>query len=471
MDDEYSQNPRFIELQEELHYVLFTSASNVGSPSGHWQETDRSIRNGDQDGGDSGSVQHRQSTDDEGEFDFSRVPSVPQIRLINYLRNWIHRFAPLLDNFDEERHFRIEVPRLARRSPTLLYAILAVSACQMERKSATREGSDSLLLYQESIRLLASSLPSRERDPAILVTACILAVLELSSGQPRNWKRHIEGCASLFSMFGVHGFSGGLLQAVFWCFARMELCGVLLSEGTETTVMPLHKWVPVTDAPSPLGSLGAGEDVVTSLFLQCALQSPGMYANWAVYLCARACDLLYRQTQQPELHATPNDRNGALSFAEQWQQLWDTLQQWFESRPPALQPVQRVAADDLPPFPTIVFHHFAAISSTETYHTACIVMLEMMPSDAVTTGPYNVPSWHARRICGISRSNPNLANLANSIQPLYLAGKLLGHPSEQIAIAKILKYIEKASGWGALWRLNDLERIWGYQPGEIMNAV
>lgn len=35
------------------------------------------------------------------------------------------------------------------------------------------------------------------------------------------WRRHLDGSASLILSLGINGFSGGLEQALFWCFARM----------------------------------------------------------------------------------------------------------------------------------------------------------------------------------------------------------------------------------------------------------
>ncbi|KAI0378572.1 C6 transcription factor [Hypomontagnella monticulosa] len=440
--DEFSLDPRFIELQEELRTVLLDSTKQPEPESADAGETEQS----------------------QSRLDLSRVP-ISKIKMVNYLKNWIVECAPYLDKFDEERNFGIRVPLLAQNSPALLYAMLAFSARQMERKAYPQKNHDSLQLYQESIRLLASSLPTK--DPDMLVTACILAVLELMSGNPHSWRRHIEGCAGLFDLFGVNGLSGGLLQAVFWCYARMELCGAIISRGAESTVLPLEKWVP----PVAVGSLPKhlSEDLIKSMFLEKSREAPSMHGNWAVYLCARACDLLHRRTRQLELD-TP-DETDTRSFFDQWHRLWADLQYWLDARPPLLQPLRRPTTDKQPLFPLIIFNHWAAISSTQSYHAACILMLEMVPSEAVLLAPYNSPTWHARRICGISQSNPHYANLINSIQPLYLAGRLLSHPSEHIEIARILKFIETATGWGALWRLRDLELEWGYEPDEILNAT
>ncbi len=121
--------------------------------------------------------------------------------------------------FDSDRAFGMQVPSIARASPALLYSVLALSARQMERKEDPKSTFDSLELYQEAIRLLAPLL--QNRDLSIIPICVILCCLEMMSASAQDWRRHLEGCAALFKTFGVHGFSGGLLQAVFWCYARM----------------------------------------------------------------------------------------------------------------------------------------------------------------------------------------------------------------------------------------------------------
>ena len=130
--------------------------------------------------------------------------------------------------FDSDRAFGMQVPSLARESPALLYAILALSARQLERKEGRKESFDSLELYQEAIRLLAPHLQNRDLEsiPICVVLCC----LEMMSASAQDWRKHLEGCAALFSTFGVNGFSGGLLQAVFWCYARMGKSRILITD-------------------------------------------------------------------------------------------------------------------------------------------------------------------------------------------------------------------------------------------------
>ena len=42
-------------------------------------------------------------------------------------------------------------------------------------------------------------------------------------GNPKEWRRHLDGCAYLIQAAGINGFSGKEEQALFWCFARMGM--------------------------------------------------------------------------------------------------------------------------------------------------------------------------------------------------------------------------------------------------------
>jgi hypothetical protein len=117
---------------------------------------------------------------------------------------------PQLDMFDSQCTFRVQIPALARSFPALLNAILAISARQMERKEGIQDSFDSLL-----------SPLLQMRDPKVVAACVLLCCLEMMSARAQDWQRHLEGCAALFDAFQMNGFSEGLLQAVFWCYARM----------------------------------------------------------------------------------------------------------------------------------------------------------------------------------------------------------------------------------------------------------
>ena len=230
----------------------------------------------------------------------------------------------------------------------------------------------------------------------------------------------------------------------------VDLCGALISDGTESTLLRPSKWL----AP------GCQEDDASRLFQ--ASQSPDMHANYAVYLCAKVCELVSDRTQFVEL-VVKNGCSGEIYY-RRWTQLWGDLQHWVENRPSKLLPVQITVSK---PFPHVLFLHWAAISSNQLYHTACILLLNLTPKSVKLQAAPNVSAlWHARHICGISLANSHHGCLNNAIQPLWIAGRLFSHVSEHNIIIDIIRNIEAETGWGACWRIRDLELAWGYKVSQ-----
>ena len=203
-----------------------------------------------------------------------------------------------------------------------------------------------------------------------------------------------------------------------------------------------------------------------------------MYANFAVYLCAKTCELISDRNKFIEL----GEDNGCdtRQFQERWSRLWEQLSNWAIYRPKEMLPVQCTSSV---PFPHIFFSQFAAISSNQLYHTSCVLLLSNNPKQRLPPSPVSSVQeptevdtftncfiskttsvlWHARRICGISLANPHEGCLNNAIQPLWIAGRLLTHTSEQTLVVKTIRRIEAMTGWTACWRVRDLESVWGYK--------
>ncbi|OAP64971.1 hypothetical protein AYL99_00943 [Fonsecaea erecta] len=450
--DEYAADPRFQRLQTELRSWLFVGARSGGTTRAH------SVTAGEDD-----TLTDRTKPGHHyfGEQVFNSAQEIPVERKLKYLKVWITDCAPWLDMFDQERHFGLQVPILAQGSSAVFNALLAVGARTAERQGNIAGFRDSLGLYSQAISSLTSSLNTKE--PNVVVAACLLCVLEMMSVSPRDWRKHVEGCAALFVASGINGFSGGLLQAVFWCYARMDLCGAIIADGAESTVMPIDKWALLSTIP-PSRSDALRE--IKAVFWEQGRRVPDMYANYAVYLCARTCDLLSRHIRCVEL----GEENGCIgeSFEGAWNDLWTDLQEWLSKRPQAMLPVDIEASSaEKGPFPHIFFAHWAAISSTQLYHTACILLLDIKPSTEteIYRSTYYSRLWHARRIVGISLTNPHAGCINNAIQPLYVAGKLFTHPDEQNIIVNLIDSIEARTGWGSRWRIKDLKAAWGYPRG------
>lgn len=292
------------------------------------------------------------------------------------------------------------------------------------------------------------------RSTNVVASCVVLCVLEMMSCSPKMWRRHLDGCASLLLAKGTTGLSGGLEQALFWCFARMDLCGGFISD--EQTIIPIESWLPKSAAGGfdvPTGD-GVG-DHQGHLFHRTL--GFDMYANYMVYLCGRVMDLLAGTS-----HA------GAPDYAPRWRYLFGLLTQWYDDRPLEMKPIldmSPAAADLQHPFPILLFSSSSAISGNQLYHTGALLMLQQKPRGVrLGVGTRSI-LWHARRISAISISNTDHACWTNCIQPLWFAGQVMSHPAEHRAILETYERIERETGWGARWRADDLREYWGDLEG------
>ncbi|PPJ60788.1 hypothetical protein CBER1_02364 [Cercospora berteroae] len=361
-------------------------------------------------------------------------------------QNYIDEIAPWLDKFDIYRHFELVLPILAKHHPHLKYSILALSARQKELKEKKPDNSCSLALYQHAIHLLSPLL--QLRTTAVLASCLVLCVLEMMSCSPKAWRRHLDGCAALIQALGISGGCGGLEQAIFWCFARIDICGALIS--SERTLIPLHKW---------MGGVDITADANTLLNLHSDFS---MYANHVVYLTGQVIDLLCSSGKWEQRHRNPAHPMSPAEYFHQWTQLFELLERWYHDRPEEMKTIISISASTTnKPFPTLLFGNGPGISGNQMYHTAALLMLKYKPPHVQFAKKPPSVLWHARQICGISISNHHHGSWSNSIQPLWIAGQHMSHPSEHRAILQIYETIEKEMGWATKWRVDDLKEHWG----------
>ncbi|KAG5752446.1 hypothetical protein H9Q69_003023 [Fusarium xylarioides] len=308
------------------------------------------------------------------EFQPSQTLLLSQQEECSLWKNYFDEIAPWLDKFDRARHFQQIIPTMSKDNDHLRYSMLALSARQLELKH-TLPTNRSLALYQEAIHMLLPHLPTR--GTAVIATCVILCVLEMLSCSPKAWQRHLDGCASLMEAVGINGFVGGTEQALFWCFARMDICGGLIS--SVKTLIPICHWASKT--------LSIENDV--ELFKNAPTFED--WANYAVYLTAQVLDLLTSSPTDPTRDET--------KFRTRWLKLWKYISEWYQDRPAPLHPIMTIPSSESSPFPTILYSNPAAMSGNQMHHAASILMLQNQPS-TVRLGQASKPKsilWHARQ--------------------------------------------------------------------------
>jgi hypothetical protein len=358
-------------------------------------------------------------------------------------KNWLEELAPWLDKFDNQCHFQNTLLAMARSHDHLGYAMLALSARQLERKGATAHKERSLEFYHHAIHILLPLLPTR--STAVIASCVVLCVLEMLSCAPKAWQRHLDGCAGLMEAVGMNGFSGGPEQALFWCFARMDVCGGLIS--CTKTLIPVDHW--------------ATGDLDADVRLFRSAPTFDTFANYMVYLCAQVLDIL--APCHHKFGRLGGPRNSSLTdraFTERWSKLWYYVQDWYLKRPEEMKPVMEYSSTSSS-FPKILFANPAAVSGNQLYHTASLLMLQARPPGLRLEPKPRSALWHARLVCGISINNNHHGAWTNAIQPLWIAGQWMSHSSEHQEILELLERIEKESGWPTQWRADDLKEFWG----------
>ena len=363
-------------------------------------------------------------------------------------QNYITEVAPWMDKFDINRHFELVLPVLAKDAEHLKYSILALSARQIELKERKKDLSCSLALYQHAIHLLTPMLYLR--NTVVLASSVVLCVLEMLSCSPKAWRRHLDGCAALIQALGITGMCSGLEQAMFWTFARMDVCGGLIS--SERTLIPISYWV-------------GGGTLAEDMHLLRAHGTFDMYANTMIYLCGRVIDILCSFGRWEQRHSSI--ATAILTpqlFSSAWLELFDLIETWHRGRTIEMRSLLVIPAEhyDPPrPFPTVLYPSPPAISGNQMYHTCALLMLKYKPTSLHLKQKPRSMLWHARQICAISISNKNHACRTNSIQPVWLAGQLMSHKSEHRAILELYERIEHEMGWATKWRADDLMEHWG----------
>lgn len=210
-------------------------------------------------------------------------------------------------------------------------------------------------------------------DAKLYVSLHLLAAhTNAYTGNPKEWRRHLDGCAYLIQAAGINGFSGKEEQALFWCFARMgislflprnpcliilpaDMCGGLISE--EETIIPICNWTPKGMSPTEVASL-----------VFASKSSFDTYANYTVYLVAQTLGLLFGCTpnkSRPGVscqYLAMNGDNCGGSDVCCWRRLFDRVEQWFENRPSQMKPIFTIGTTGYSerPFPTVLYGNGAA---------------------------------------------------------------------------------------------------------------
>lgn len=358
-----------------------------------------------------------------------------------YLDRYCHVIGPWFDLFDQERNFSLVVPHLSLEHPTLRLSLLACASRQ-HHLTASSNVNTTLTYYDEALQMLTASMrdQSTSSSAAIFASCLFLAHCEMIGARTQDWHLHISGTYSLIKTHGWHGQSGGLGQACFWVYCRMDL----------------------------LSSLATGEPtrLDTSLWAQISPALPSdwtinTWANYAVFLLAQVHNFLCKIRRT--FSFTPS------LFAE-WQALGNSIDAHDQNQPTIFRPLVSLPPSGHDLFPSNFYISEAVSAAIQIFDLARLLLILCRPERehlermARFQTQSDIAAVYLDRIVANSVVNRHDVNWATAVQLLSSAGYAIAGWRKRKAVLECLVDIQSRTGWNTRDNVTGLLEWWGWAP-------
>lgn len=139
---------------------------------------------------------------------------------------------------DPQRQFQKFVPYLSCRYPILLHAILALSACHLNRRDGTCNAIYAVHYNNLCVQGLITALEqhSTTLNNMLPIATVILRMYEMMNHET-DTQQHLRGCSLLFTHNRRTAGYANLKQSAFWMYIREEIMASLATRRP-TTIRP-----------------------------------------------------------------------------------------------------------------------------------------------------------------------------------------------------------------------------------------
>ncbi|KXS95501.1 hypothetical protein AC578_8811 [Pseudocercospora eumusae] len=340
------------------------------------------------------------------------------------MHNYLTEVAPWFDAHSAQQHYsRAYVARM-KRCPPWRAAALAISAKNIELRArrALSSGPESLPLhlYQLAVRLAIESMSGKYEVVGTLSGFVLWCVYEMMTVTYTDWRRHVEGCASIYTHNRWNGSTGGLISGSFWDYARIgEQTPLLLSDiwaafsALTKTILPPATYF---DHPETIVAL---RDVDEDL-----------HAQIAIWLTARVVNLIAENLPASQSH----DYLSLSAAMRTWEDMG------AEATRPVVERAANIEADHA--FPQILF----STHSSSEYPLRCVVG-------------------------GEANERPTIGHTQFHTAMCLLLEYEMAQPGADVVSLKdlgydhalkcaLLAHIQKKTGWKCEWRSEGLRELW-----------
>jgi len=338
------------------------------------------------------------------------------------------------------------VPPLSLTHEVLLLSCLACAARQ--HYLITKENGDiALSYYNDALQKLTVSLAyvSASSSAAVFASCLLLAHCEMIGASTSDWHLHLSGTYSLVSAHGFNGRTGGLGQACFWIYCRMDLLSSLATG--EPTRLDTSTWVPGSNLNQPDNEAWTVDK----------------WANHVVLLLAQVHNFLC--TVRKETTFSQNLFSG-------WQELQAQLEVHEQRLPGECQPLVTYtdSENNENPFSCSLYVNETASAAIQMFYLTHFLLILARPERSRQERASRferqgeIARIYATRVVANSVGNRHTINWATAVQLLDCAGHALVGFAERKALLRCLEDIHVNTGWNTRQNIQNMLDWWEWNP-------
>ncbi|KAJ9664291.1 hypothetical protein H2201_005283 [Coniosporium apollinis] len=345
-------------------------------------------------------------------------------------------------------------------------------------------------------RRLSSLPPSRADSDEVLAATAILSVYEFLDASGPEWSRHLNGAKSLLDIAkdgmmplqlpspgNLHPHVTGLTKArkaTFWNFARQDMLAAFIDRTrTRLDTEDLPVWRDAGLLLDDDGFIQASNTTRSGYPEGAGMIREDMTSNALIWLMSKLVNFLAAGEDSPLVLDRPGHGVSQKTLLEYWQHLYHQFRAWYDGLPITFKPCVEIGPSRIGEAETTIPETWYSIpmcaSTMQSYHMAQVQLLINKPHESTQKDGLSVydraksysdsvleSQRHSRQIVGIALSRPEASVRIHSVQPLYTAGQLLLEESERRLVLKLLRDIEKDTGWATEYRVRHLLEKWGW---------
>ncbi|KAL1623438.1 hypothetical protein SLS54_004427 [Diplodia seriata] len=374
---------------------------------------------------------------------------------------------------DLNHHLGLYLPTVGAESPSIIYAIYALSARHRELASGVPEMAqfESEKYYNMSKWGTKDMYATETSDT--LEARMIRLIVDLISAPLASWTPTLAQSVNSLTPLYTYALTPGLGASLFWCIFRFDLAAALVNESHMT--IDLDTLVALGRPSDGMCGILKGIEPDDDADPACV----DRYALRALLLCGEAVRVLQDHRQRE----TGDERAGQgrhQNYLAQWQNKWTELSAWYANRRRFVKPLLELSSSstagertDANAFPTIIFSTAAATLANLVYHTAAMILLDCKPKTLKMPGgphhhsPTASLHWHAQRTCAIAvvgngdgnfffENGWDLCMLACVLR----AARKMTHRDQQAAVLATLELARETTGWKIDGDVRSLQEFW-----------